>query len=86
MDFESSRENRSFLREMDRFLQDDQDPRVMDVTRESMARVCDMRERQAFATELARKEWLGLTSCADDRHVPAGAIEWAVTSVRSWQR
>lgn len=57
MDFESSREKRSFLREMDRFLQDDQDPRVMDVTRESKARVCDMRERQAFATELARKEW-----------------------------
>ena len=48
MDFESSRENRSFLREMDRFLQDDHDRRVMDVTRERMARVCDMRERQAF--------------------------------------
>lgn len=86
MDFELSRVTRSFLREAGRFLQDDHDPRVMDVTRESMARVCDRRERQAFATELARKEWLGITSCADDRHVSVGAIEWAVTSVRSWQR
>ena len=61
MDFEFNEEGRAFLREVDQFLQDNQDPRVMDVTRENMAQVCDTPERRAFMGKLASKGWLGIT-------------------------
>ena len=61
MDFEFSQEERNFLREVDQFLQDNHDPRAMDVTRENMAQICDTPERRAFAKKLARKGWLGIT-------------------------
>ncbi|AMN46268.1 acyl-CoA dehydrogenase [Steroidobacter denitrificans] len=61
MDFEFSSEERRFLAEVDQFLQDNYDPKAMDVTRENMAQICDTPERRAFARKLAKKGWLGIT-------------------------
>ncbi len=61
MDFEFSAEERAFLREVGQFLRDNHDPKVMDVTRENMAQVCDTPERRAFMGKLAARGWLGIT-------------------------
>lgn len=61
MDFEFSEKEREFLREVGDFLTENHDPKVMDVTRENMAQVCDTPERRAFAKKLASKGWLGIT-------------------------
>lgn len=61
MDFEFSDKERAFLREVDEFLTANHDPKVMDVTRENMAQVCDTPERRAFMGKLAKKGWLGIT-------------------------
>ncbi|MBV6417627.1 MAG: Acyl-CoA dehydrogenase FadE26 [Steroidobacteraceae bacterium] len=61
MDFEFSEKERAFLREVDGFLKDNHDPKVMDVTRENMAQVCDTPERRAFMGKVAKKGWLGIT-------------------------
>ena len=61
MDFEFSPAERAFLQEVDDFLQANRDPRVMDVTRENMAQVCDTPERRAFMKKLAERGWLGIT-------------------------
>ena len=61
MDFEFSEQERTFLREVDQFLAENHDPKVMDVTRENMAQVCDTPERRAFMKKLAAKGWLGIT-------------------------
>lgn len=61
MDFEFSAEERAFLREVGRFLCDNYDPKVMDVTRENMAQVCDTPDRRAFMGKLATRGWLGIT-------------------------
>lgn len=61
MDFEFNEQERSFLREVDQFLKDNYDPKVMDVTRENMAQVCDTPERRVFMGKLAQKGWLGIT-------------------------
>ncbi len=61
MDFEFSKEEQNFLREVDRFLKDNHDPKAMDVTRENMAQICDTPERRAFTKKLAEKGWMGIT-------------------------
>lgn len=61
MDFEFSEKEREFLREVGQFLADNYDPKVMDVTRENMAQVCDTPERRAFMKKVAEKGWLGIT-------------------------
>ncbi|MDE2413408.1 MAG: acyl-CoA dehydrogenase family protein [Comamonadaceae bacterium] len=61
MDFEFSEQEREFLRDVDAFLTENHDPKVMDVTRENMAQVCDTPERRAFMKKLAAKGWLGIT-------------------------
>ncbi|AYH43735.1 acyl-CoA dehydrogenase family protein [Azoarcus sp. DN11] len=61
MDFEFSEKERQFLREVGQFLADNHDPKVMDVTRENMAQVCDTPERRAFMKKVAEKGWLGIT-------------------------
>ena len=61
MDFEFSEQEREFLREVDQFLVENYDPKVMDVTRENMAQVCDTPERRAFMRKLAARGWLGIT-------------------------
>jgi hypothetical protein len=61
MDFEFSDKECEFLREVDQFLKENHDPKVMDVTRENMAQVCDTPERRAFMKKVAEKGWLGIT-------------------------
>ncbi len=61
MDFEFSEQECEFLREVDKFLVENYDPNVMDVTRENMAQVCDTPERRAFMKKLAARGWLGIT-------------------------
>lgn len=61
MDFKFSEKECEFLREVDQFLKENHDPKVMDVTRENMAQVCDTPERRAFMKKVAEKGWLGIT-------------------------
>ncbi|MBV2235412.1 MAG: acyl-CoA dehydrogenase family protein [Sterolibacterium sp.] len=61
MDFEFSKEEQAFLREVDTFLKENNDVKYMDVTRENMAQVCDTPERREFTAKMAKKGWLGIT-------------------------
>ena len=61
MDFEFSEEQRAFLDEVERFLDDHEDIAVMDPTRENMAQIVDTPERRAFMAAMGAKGWLGMT-------------------------
>ncbi|HEY3143048.1 MAG TPA: acyl-CoA dehydrogenase family protein [Acidimicrobiales bacterium] len=61
MDFEFSEEQRAFLAEVERFLDENDDPAVMDPTRENMAQIVDTPERRAFMAKLGEQGWLGMT-------------------------
>ena len=61
MDFEFSPEQRAFATEVERFLDDHDDPEVFDLTRENMAQIVDTPKRRAFMRELGERGWLGLT-------------------------
>src|SRR5439155_3621061 len=61
MDFDFSPEQREFAREVERFLDENDDPEVFDVTRENMAQIVDTPKRRAFMAEVADKGWLGIT-------------------------
>ncbi len=61
MDFEFSKEEQQFLREVDQFLKENNDPKFMDVSRENMAQVCDTPERREFTRRLAERGWMGIT-------------------------
>jgi 3-oxocholest-4-en-26-oyl-CoA dehydrogenase alpha subunit len=61
MDFELTEEQRRFLAEVEAFLDEHDDPAVMDPTRENMAQICDTPERRAFMAEMGERGWLGMT-------------------------
>ncbi len=61
MDFEFSPEQRAFAAEVERFLDEHDDPDVFDVTRENMAQIVDTPKRRAFMREVGERGWLGLT-------------------------
>jgi 3-oxocholest-4-en-26-oyl-CoA dehydrogenase alpha subunit len=61
MDFDFSPEQRSFLEEVERFLDQHDDPDVFDVTRENMAQIVDTPKRRAFMAALGEQGWLGIT-------------------------
>jgi len=61
MDFEFSPEQRAFLEEVERFLDEHEDPEVFDPTRENMAQVVDTPKRRAFMRKIADRGWLGIT-------------------------
>lgn len=61
MDFEFSEEQKQFLAEVEAFLDEHQDPEVMDPTRENMAQICDTPARRAFMAKVGEKGWLGMT-------------------------
>ena len=61
MDFEFSPEQRAFAAEVERFLDEHDDPEVFDLTRENMAQIVDTPKRRAFMRELGERGWLGLT-------------------------
>src|SRR3954471_18407833 len=61
MDFEFSPEQRAFAAEVEKFLDEHDDPEVFDLTRENMAQIVDTPKRRAFMAELGERGWLGLT-------------------------
>jgi alkylation response protein AidB-like acyl-CoA dehydrogenase len=61
MDFEFSPEQRAFVEEVERFLDEHDDPEVFDVTRENMAQIVDTPKRRAFMAEMGARGWLGIT-------------------------
>jgi len=61
MDFEFSPEQRAFAADVERFLDEHDDPEVFDLTRENMAQIVDTPRRRAFMREMGERGWLGLT-------------------------
>jgi alkylation response protein AidB-like acyl-CoA dehydrogenase len=61
MNFEFSPEQHSFVAEVERFLDEHDDPEVFDVTRENMAQIVDTPKRRDFMAEMGRRGWLGIT-------------------------
>jgi 3-oxocholest-4-en-26-oyl-CoA dehydrogenase alpha subunit len=61
MDFEFSSEQLAFVDEVERFLDDHDDPEIFDVTRENMAQIVDTPKRRAFMAEMGEQGWLGIT-------------------------
>jgi alkylation response protein AidB-like acyl-CoA dehydrogenase len=61
MDFDFSPEQRAFADEVERFLDEHNDPEVFDLTRENMAQIVDTPKRREFMAKLGEKGWLGLT-------------------------
>lgn len=61
MDFELTPDQRSFAETVERFLNENDDPEVFDVTRENMAQIVDTPARRAFMRKIADQGWLGIT-------------------------
>ena len=61
MDFDFSPEQVAFADEVERFLDDNDDPEVFDLTRENMAQIVDTPERRQFMAKMGEKGWLGIT-------------------------
>ena len=61
MDFEFSPEQQAFAGEVEKFLDEHDDPDVFDLTRENMAQIVDTPKRRAFMRSLGERGWLGLT-------------------------
>ncbi len=61
MNFEFSEEQLAFVKEVEAFLDANDDPEVFDLTRENMAQIVDTPRRRAFMASLGEKGWLGMT-------------------------
>ncbi len=61
MDFEFTPEQLEFVKEVEQFLDDNDDPEVFDVTRKNMAQIVDTPKRRQFMAKLGEKGWLGIT-------------------------
>jgi alkylation response protein AidB-like acyl-CoA dehydrogenase len=61
MDFELSPEQVAFREEVDRFLDENDDPEVFDLTRENMAQIVDTPKKREFMRKVADRGWLGIT-------------------------
>src|SRR3984885_10544707 len=61
MDFEFSEEQLAFVKEVETFLDANDDPDVFDLTRENMAQIVDTPKRRAFMASLGERGWLGMT-------------------------
>jgi 3-oxocholest-4-en-26-oyl-CoA dehydrogenase alpha subunit len=61
MDFEFSDEQIAFVKEVESFLNANDDPEVFDLTRENMAQIVDTPKRRAFMASLGGQGWLGMT-------------------------
>ena len=61
MNFEFSKEQQEFVKQVDEFIAENHDPEVMDVTRENMAQIVDTPPRRAFMRKIADRGWLGIT-------------------------
>jgi hypothetical protein len=61
MDFELSPEQVAFQEEVERFLDENDDPEVFDVTRENMAQIVDTPKKRKFMRKVGDRGWLGIT-------------------------
>ena len=61
MDFEFSDEQQAFVKEVEAFLDANDDPEIFDLTRENMAQIVDTPKRRAFMAKLGEQGWLGIT-------------------------
>ncbi len=61
MDFEFTPEQLEFVKEVEAFLDANDDPEVFDVTRENMAQIVDTPARRAFMAKVGEQGWLGIT-------------------------
>ena len=61
MDFEFTEEQQAFTKEVEAFLDANDDPDIFDLTRENMAQIVDTPKRREFMAKLGEKGWLGLT-------------------------
>ncbi|MDG2335246.1 MAG: acyl-CoA dehydrogenase family protein [Myxococcota bacterium] len=61
MDFDFTKEEQKFAEEVERWLVDNHDPEVMDLTRENFSQLADTPARRAFMQKLAKQGWLGMS-------------------------
>ncbi len=61
MDFEFTPEQLEFIKEVEEFLDANDDPEVFDVTRENMAQIVDTPLRRQFMAKVGEQGWLGIT-------------------------
>jgi alkylation response protein AidB-like acyl-CoA dehydrogenase len=61
VNFDFSPEQVAFVDEVERFLDENDDPEVFDVTRENMAQIVDTPKRREFMRKVADRGWLGIT-------------------------
>jgi len=61
VDFEFSDAEKAFVEEVEKFLDAQADPEVMDPTRENMAQLVDTPARRAFMKRISERGWLGMT-------------------------
>ena len=61
MDFEFSPKEQAFSEVVEKWLDEHDDPVVMDLTRENFSQLCDTPERRAFMKKLASRGWLGMS-------------------------
>jgi alkylation response protein AidB-like acyl-CoA dehydrogenase len=61
VDFEFDDEQLAFQREVEAFLDANDDPDVFDLTRENMAQIVDTPKRRAFMKKVGHQGWLGMT-------------------------
>jgi crotonobetainyl-CoA:carnitine CoA-transferase CaiB-like acyl-CoA transferase len=83
MDFEFSPEQLDFAKEVEAFLDANDDPDVFDVTRENMAQIVDTPKRRAFMASLGRRAGWGITWPAEHGGSEARAST-STCSTRSW--
>jgi alkylation response protein AidB-like acyl-CoA dehydrogenase len=61
VNFDFSPEQLAFAKEVEQFLDENDDPEVFDLTRENMAQIVDTPKRRAFMAKLGERGWLGIT-------------------------
>ena len=61
MDFDFSPEQVAFAKEVERFLDENDDPEVFDLTRENMAQIVDTPKRRELMRKMGDRGWLGIT-------------------------
>ncbi|MBV8161160.1 MAG: acyl-CoA dehydrogenase family protein [Acidimicrobiia bacterium] len=61
MNFDFSAEQVGFADDVERFLDEHDDPEVFDLTRENMAQIVDTPARRQFMARMGDKGWLGIT-------------------------
>jgi len=61
VNFDFSAEQVAFADEVERFLEENDDPEVFDLTRENMAQIVDTPKRRQFMAEMGERGWLGIT-------------------------